>query len=154
VCSEYTILNACLPISKTTALPSVWSTRQILENTRWRLCRVWYSTNKSQWTVHRQRLLCRVLFVGHSTKTLSSVIRYSTKKSHCHCAGWWRQRLCQSATVTLGKASLFAECLLYLRSSKKLPMGPFASSFVESIRWHSAKDHQRAPLSVFLCQVH
>jgi hypothetical protein len=38
-----------------------------------------------------------------------------------------------SATETLGKGSLFAECLLYLHSAKKLPVGPFVSSFTDSI---------------------
>jgi hypothetical protein len=36
-----------------------------------------------------------------------------------------------SATVTLDKDSLFAECLLYQPSTKKPPVGPFASSFAE-----------------------
>jgi hypothetical protein len=44
-----------------------------------------------------------------------------------------------SATVTLGKGSLFAECLLYRHSTKKLPVGPFVSSFAEYIRRHLAK---------------
>jgi hypothetical protein len=65
--------------------------------------------------------------------------------------------------MTLGKGSLFAECLLYWRSTKKHSVGPFASSFVESIRRHSTKapslpsacrtssrqrEQQRAPLLV------
>jgi hypothetical protein len=68
-----------------------------------------------------------------------------------------------SATVTLGKGSLFVECLLYWHSAKKHPVGTFASSFAERIRRHLAKalslpsarrtssrqrEHQRAPLSV------
>jgi hypothetical protein len=63
----------------------------------------------------------------------------------------------------LDKDSLFAECLLYWHSAKKLPMGLYASSFAECIMCHSAKtsslsstrrtstrqrDHQRVPLSV------
>jgi hypothetical protein len=35
----------------------------------------------------RQRLLCQVLFIRHSTYTLTSVNRYSTKKS-CHHDDW------------------------------------------------------------------
>jgi hypothetical protein len=70
-----------------------------------------------------------------------------------------------SAMVTLDKDSLFAECLLYWHSANKHPVGPFVSSFTESIRWHSTKapslasarrtstrqrDHQRAPLLIHL----
>jgi hypothetical protein len=68
-----------------------------------------------------------------------------------------------SATVTLDKGYLFVECLLYQPSSRKPPVGPFASSFAECIRRHSAKapylpsaswtssrqrEQQRAPLPV------
>jgi hypothetical protein len=69
--------------------------------------------------------------------------------------------------VTLGKSSLFVECLMYWRSAKKHPVGPFASSFAESIRRHSAKapslssahrassrqrEHQRAPFVSFFTE--
>jgi hypothetical protein len=65
----------------------------------------------------------------------------------------------------LSKDSLFTEYLLYRHSTKKLHVDTFASSFVERIRWHSAKapslsnarrtstwqrDHQRVHLSVRL----
>jgi hypothetical protein len=55
-------------LSESASLLSVWSTRQSLENTRRRLCRVLHSAKKARRTVHRQRLLCRVLFIGHSAK--------------------------------------------------------------------------------------
>jgi hypothetical protein len=55
-------------LPETSALPSARSTRQSLKNTRQRFCRVWHSAKKARQTVHRQSLLCRVLFLGHSTK--------------------------------------------------------------------------------------
>jgi hypothetical protein len=70
-----------------------------------------------------------------------------------------------SSTVTLGKGSLFTECLLYRPSAKKLPVDLFASSFAECIRRHSVKaqslpsaswtssrqrEHKWAPLLVLL----
>jgi hypothetical protein len=58
----------------------------LMKNTRRRLCRVWHSVKKARRTVHWQWLLCRVLFIGHSTKTLLSVARYSTKRSRRHGA--------------------------------------------------------------------
>jgi hypothetical protein len=67
------------------ALPS--ATRQSLKNTRQSLYRVSHLAKRARRTVHRQRLLCRVLFLWHSAKTLSSARRYSAKKSGCHGAG-------------------------------------------------------------------
>jgi hypothetical protein len=55
-------------LSEMSTLPSTRSTRQSLKNTRQRLCRVWHSANKARQTVHRQSLLYRVFFLGHSTK--------------------------------------------------------------------------------------
>jgi hypothetical protein len=51
-------------LPETSALPSARSTRQSLKNTR----QMWHSAKKARQTVHRQRLLCRVLFLGHSAK--------------------------------------------------------------------------------------
>ena len=55
----------------------------------------------------------------------------------------WRQvtvtETLTSAIVILDKVCIFAECLLYQPSTKKPPVGPFASSFAECIRGHSAK---------------
>ena len=67
-------------------LSCVLNTRQRLFYTRQRLCRVLHSAKNARRTVHRQQLLCRVLFVGHSTKTLPSAIWHSAKKSHRHGA--------------------------------------------------------------------
>jgi hypothetical protein len=41
--------------------------------------------------------------------------------------------------VTHGKGPLYAECLLYWHSAKKLPVGPFTSSVAKRIRWNSTK---------------
>jgi hypothetical protein len=60
------------------------------------------------------------------------------EKSPSHCQVTATETV-PSAMVTLNKGSLFFECLLYWRSAKKLPVGPFASSFAERIRRHSAK---------------
>jgi hypothetical protein len=50
-------------LPKSGSLPS-----DCLENTRWSLYRVSHSTKRDRRTVHRQRFLCGVLFIGHSTK--------------------------------------------------------------------------------------
>jgi hypothetical protein len=46
-----------------------------------------HSAKRARRTVHRQRPLCRVLFIGHSAKTLPSARRYLAKKSGRHSAG-------------------------------------------------------------------
>jgi hypothetical protein len=61
--------------------------RQSLKNTRQRLCRVSHSAKRARHTVHRQSLLRRVLFLGHSVKTLPSARKYSAKKSCRHGVG-------------------------------------------------------------------
>jgi hypothetical protein len=63
------------PLPESQALPSARSTRQSLKNTRQRLCRVSHSTKKARHTVHRQNLLCRVLFLGHSAKRFAECQR-------------------------------------------------------------------------------
>jgi hypothetical protein len=79
-----------------------------------------HSAKRARHTVHRQSLLCRVLFLGHSTKTLPSARKYSAKKSRRHGAGMTetaslssvlgdtRQRsyLCRVSPNTLGKESI------------------------------------------------
>jgi hypothetical protein len=62
------LLENRITLPESPPLPSVWSTQQSLKNTRQRLCRVSHSTKKARHTVHRQSLLCRVLFIGHSAK--------------------------------------------------------------------------------------
>jgi hypothetical protein len=57
------------------ALPSARSTRQNRKNTRQSLCRVLHSAKKARHTVHRQSLLCRVFFVGHSVKRFAECQR-------------------------------------------------------------------------------
>jgi hypothetical protein len=61
--------NASLPTTtETTALPKAWKTLG------------------KEVSMNRQQLLCRVLFVGHSTKTLPSATWYSAKQSRRHGA--------------------------------------------------------------------
>jgi hypothetical protein len=113
-------LKACMQPSlpDTAALPSASGTQQNPENTQQTLCRVWPSAKKSRRTVHRQRLLWQVLFVGHSAKTLSSATWCSTKKSHCHGTKWQWWSLCRVSSLALDKSSLFVECPLCLTLSK------------------------------------
>jgi hypothetical protein len=108
--------------------------------------------------VHRQRLLYRVLFLGHSAQTLPSPRRYSTKKSRCHDAGVTeaaslpsvlgdtRQRsyLCQVSPNTLGKEVTLCRVSTGQHSTKNPSAGPFVGFFAECSIWHSAK---RASLS-------
>jgi hypothetical protein len=54
------------------ALPGAENTRQRLLCTRQSLCRVQHSAKSRRQKVSRQRFLCRVLFIGHSAKTLPS----------------------------------------------------------------------------------
>jgi hypothetical protein len=56
-------------------LPSARSTQQSLKNTRQSLCRVSHSAKRARHTVHRQSLLFRVLFIGHSTKRFAECQR-------------------------------------------------------------------------------
>jgi hypothetical protein len=105
------------PLPESGALPSARSTRQTQKNTRQSLCRMSHSAKRARRTVHRQRLLCRVLFLGHSAQTLPSARRYSAKKSDCHGAEvtetaylpsvlgdtWQRSYLCRVPPNTLGK---------------------------------------------------
>jgi hypothetical protein len=46
-----------------------------------------HSAKRARRTVHRQSLLCRVLFLGHSAQTLPNVRQYSAKKIRRHGAG-------------------------------------------------------------------
>jgi hypothetical protein len=45
-----------------------------------------HSAKRARHTVHRESLLFRVLFLGHSAKTLPSARKYSAKKSSHHGA--------------------------------------------------------------------
>jgi hypothetical protein len=57
-----------LALPESSPLSSAGSTRQSLKNTWQRLYQVSHSGKKSRHTVHRQRLICRVLFLRHSAK--------------------------------------------------------------------------------------
>ena len=80
------------------SLPSAWGTRQRPIYTRQSLCRVLHSTKGAQWTVYRQRPLCRVHFIGHSAKK-------SGRDGECHRDGGFAE--CQGQA--LGKGTRFAE---------------------------------------------
>jgi hypothetical protein len=56
-------MRCCHSLPETGALPTTRNTRQSLKNTR-----QWHSAKKARQTVHRQSLLCQVLFFGHSAK--------------------------------------------------------------------------------------
>jgi hypothetical protein len=92
--------------------------------------------------VHRQRPLCRVLFVGHSAKTLSCAIWYSAKKSsffaECLDHSTRQRRLyrfprCPSLpsamVIALGK-----DTLCRVLHSTKWPGSPFFICFCCSIQ--------------------
>jgi hypothetical protein len=92
--------------------------------------------------VHRQSLLCRLLFLGHSAK-----------KSSRYGAGSRRRRLCRVPRVTLGKGVTFVECLPNSTRQRinlcRVPPGtlgkeparegPHVRFFAECYVWHSAK---------------
>jgi hypothetical protein len=66
-----------------------------------------HSAKRARHTVHRQSLLCRVLFLGHSAQTLSSARQYSTKKSRHHSVGVTETASLPSVYRTaLGKVSV------------------------------------------------
>jgi hypothetical protein len=109
-------------------------------------------------------LLYRVLFVGHSTKTLSSVTVALGKENSPSRHYVMVTKTLSSVSRTLGKDSLFAELLLYRASAKKPPVAPLPVP-LECIRRHSTKapslssagwtssqqwEHQWVPLSVSL----
>jgi hypothetical protein len=134
---------------------------------------VTHSAKRARHTVHRQSLLCRVLFLGHSAKTLPNARKYSTKKSSRHGAGVMetaslpsvlgdtRQRsyLYRVSPNTLGKEVTFAECLpasTRQRIRQRVPMPASLSSALYDTRQsvplcrvpgplHSAKNLYRCP---------
>jgi hypothetical protein len=107
---------------------------------------------------------CTSATASLSSTTLQSVTRYSAKKSYRHGARWRRRSRCRvPQNDTWQKAHSLPSVHWVAHSTKKHPVGPFARSVVESIRWHSTKapslpsarristrqrNHQRAPLSV------
>jgi hypothetical protein len=103
---------------------------------------VWHSTKKVWRTIHRQRLLCQVLFYRALAKDFAECQPVLDKeKSLSQCQVTTTEPVPSVHRATLGKGSLFAECPLYWHSTKKLPVGPYTRSFAERIRWHSAKAH-------------
>jgi hypothetical protein len=110
------------------ALPESTTLPSALKNTRQSLCRVSHSAKRARHTVHRQSLLCRVLFIGHSAK-----------KSSRYGAGWQRRRLCRVFAVTLGKGVTFAECLPDSTRQRIRQRGPHVRYFAECFVWHSTK---------------
>ena len=69
------------------ALPGAECTRQRLLCTRQSVCRVQHSAKSLRQKISRQRFLCRVLFIGHSAKTLPSANPAPAKKSGRYGAG-------------------------------------------------------------------
>jgi hypothetical protein len=95
-------------LSESPPLPTDWSTWQSLKNTRQRLYRVSHSAKKARHTVHRQSLLCRVLFLGHLAKRFAE------------CQGSLGKEKTVVTTMDDGD-SVFAECPGW-HSAKKLPL--------------------------------
>jgi hypothetical protein len=118
------------------------------------LCRVSHSAKRDRHTVHRQSLLCRVLFLGHSTKALPSARKYSAKKSSRHGAGWRRRRLCRVSEVTLGKGVTFVECLPASTRQRIHQRGPHVRFFAECFVCHCTRQRTYIGAQVLvLCRV-
>jgi hypothetical protein len=119
---------------------------QSLKNTRQRLWRVSHSAKKARHTVHRQSLLCRVLFLGHSAKRFVECQTALGKEKQP-----LRHRVMEIASLpsvvsqTLGKESIFAECQLG-HSAKNTPERVPMSGSLPSAR-HDTRQ------SVLLCRV-
>jgi hypothetical protein len=88
------VLTYIWSLPESPPLTSAWSTRQSLKNTRQSLYRVSHSTKKARHTVHRQRLLCRVLFLGHSTKRFAECQRALDKEKQS-----LRRRVTETASL-------------------------------------------------------
>jgi hypothetical protein len=91
-CATICIFYITLPESS--HLPSAWSIRQNFKNTRQRLCRVSHSAKKARHTVHRQSLLCRVLFLRHSVKRFTECQRALDKEKQL-----LRRRVMETASL-------------------------------------------------------
>jgi hypothetical protein len=127
-------------LSESGALPSAWSTRQTLKNTRQP-----HSAKRARLTVHRQRLLCRV-FIEHSTKSLPSARRYLAKKSVRHGDGWRRRWLCRVSPNTLGKEVTSLPSVCRLELGKGTTSGSLCQVLCRvSGPQHSAKKLYRCP---------
>jgi hypothetical protein len=124
-----------LPLPESTVLPSAWSTRQSLKNTRQSLCRVSHSAKRARHTVHRQSLLCRVLFLRHLAKLFTECQRALGKE---------KQSLRRRVTETASLPSVFLTAL-GKESARGVPMSGTLSS-----AWYGTRQ------SVFFakCQSH
>jgi hypothetical protein len=118
-------------------LPSAQSTRQSLKNTRQRLCRVSHSAKKARHTVHRQSLLCRVLFLGHSAKRFAECQTTLNKE---------KQLLRQRVTETASLPSVLGDTRSVRHSTKNPPERVPMSGSLPSA-WHGTRQ------SVLLYQV-
>jgi hypothetical protein len=98
-----------------------------------------HSTKRARRTVHRQRLLCRVLFLGHSAQTLPSARHYSTKKSRRHGVGVTETALCQVSPNTLGIEVTLCRGSAGQHSAKNPSAGPHVRFFDKCFIWHSTK---------------
>jgi hypothetical protein len=141
-------------LRETVNLPSVKNTRQNSKNTRQRLCRVLHSAKDTRKRDCRQRVLCRVHFVGHSAKLLPSAKRGARQTLSAVTEQVYDGRFAECQNLALGKDCYFAEChipgtrqtSLLCRLSDILALGKVASfaecqtSFAEcrDVR-HSAK---------------
>jgi hypothetical protein len=98
-----------------------------------------HSAKRARHTVHRQSLLCRVLFLGHSAKWFAECQRTLDKEKQP-----LRRRVTETAfhrvsQVTLGKGVTFAESLPDSTRQRSRQRGPHVRYFAECLVWHSAK---------------
>jgi hypothetical protein len=125
--------------------------------------RAWITLLQSLLYHYRKQLLCQVSeALGKAWKTLgegfaecdtrqrkhdelyisnaffAEYFLSSTRQSICRVSLGTRQSKVV-VTVPGNDDGACAECPLYRHSAKKLPVGPFIRSFVERIRWYSAK---------------
>jgi hypothetical protein len=98
------------------ALPSAWSTRRSLKNTRQRRLGKQCIGKAS---------FAECFLSGTRQNSLSSAREHSAKKSGRYGAEWRRRWLCRVSLVTLGKETARE--------------GPHVRFFSECLKWHSAK---------------
>jgi hypothetical protein len=98
-----------------------------------------HSAKRARHTVHRQSLLCRVLFLGHSAKWFAECQRTLDKEKQP-----LRRRVTETAfhrvsQVTLGKGVTFVESLPDSTRQRSRQRGPHVRYFAKCLVWHSAK---------------
>jgi hypothetical protein len=99
-----------------------------MKNTRQSLCRVSHSAKRVRRIVHRQRLLCRVLFLGHLAK-----------KSDRHGAGVMETASLPSVLGDTRQRNYLCRVSTGQHSAKNPSAGPFVRFFAECFVRHSAK---------------